>query len=214
MKTRSRVRTARVVTFQPVVFFGLVIVLLLGLPLVTAAQTPSLNWGSEVNPSRCRNDQGYRYLELNVTRHVEGDVALTDALATPGTVWAVRDFNQHIQVWNIGILGGGGSERFCALVRYQGSFATLGGQVDGTFEGGYRLVFFADEGTNPNTRGQIGTFPGPVDLFDWLGTSFSYFVNVDSDLRSDLEWWGWIYHGGKNGTWVNAITGNQGGITH
>src|SRR5207244_1474541 len=76
MKTRSRVRTARVVTFQPVVFFGLVIVLLLGLPLVTAAQTPSLNWGSEVNPSRCPNDQGYRYLELNVTRHVEGDVAL------------------------------------------------------------------------------------------------------------------------------------------
>jgi len=43
----------------------------------------------------------------------------------------------------------------------------------------------------PSDLTSIGTFPGPVDLFDWLGTSFSYFVNVDSDF-----------------------TGNQGGITH
>ena len=44
---------------------------LIGSPLVAAAQAPSLNWGSHVNPARCPTDQGYRYLEINVTRRVE-----------------------------------------------------------------------------------------------------------------------------------------------
>ena len=50
--------------------------LLLGVPSHVLAQAPSLNWGSEVNPSRCPTDQGYRYLEINVTRKVENDPTL------------------------------------------------------------------------------------------------------------------------------------------
>jgi len=195
--------------------------LLLGLTLVGApaqglAAAPSLNWGSEVNPSRCPTDQGYRYLEINVTRKVEGEPAMDPS----GNVWAILEFNQHIQVWKVGTTGGG--ERFCALVRYQGSFTTVGGVspggtdpsiapgIDGSFEGGYRLVFEAEEVSNPSygIRGHIGTFSGPLvgGLTDWLG----FYYNASTVPAP--EWWGWVYHGGNNGAWVNAITGNQGDI--
>ena len=36
-----------------------------------------------------------------------------------------------------------------------------------------------------------------------------FFENVTSQ---DRQWWGWIYHGGHNGAWVNSIEGNQGDI--
>ena len=132
--------------------------MLIGMPIAVAAQAPSLNWGSQVNPARCPTDQGYRYLEINVTRKVDDDYAFTNppAPAPPntfprsGAVWAIRDFNQHIQVWRVGVTEPptGGAERFCALVRYQGSFTTrhvpspggtepmIAAGTDGSFEGG------------------------------------------------------------------------------
>jgi hypothetical protein len=114
-----------------------------------------------------------------------------------------------------------GVGRFCALVRYQGSFMTLDGPspspvgsndisagIDGSFEGGYLLVFNADELPSPAfpTRGHIGTFTGQTDLYDWR--SF-YFTNLGLD---DLQWWGWVHHGGHNGAWVNSVEGNEGDI--
>ncbi len=120
------------------VLIALTALTLIGSPLVAAAG-PSLNWGSHVNPARCPTEQGYRYLEINVTRKVEGDFAFTYEQMGPGgplvpvpptqppTHWAVREFNQHIQVWQIGVQEPPptvGTERFCALVRYQGSFTT------------------------------------------------------------------------------------------
>ena len=152
------------------------------------------------------------------------------ARVLPGPNWAVREFNQHIQVWKVGIVEPpepptGGAERFCALVRYQGSFTTLGPSsptdlnspagleqipagIDGSFEGGYLLVFNADEVASPAfpIRGHIGTFAGPIGLYDWR--SF-YFANFGMD---DLQWWGWVHHGGHNGAWVNSIEGNKGDI--
>jgi len=192
--------------------------LLLGVPSHVFAQAPSLNWGSEVNPSRCPTDQGYRYLEINVTRKVENDLTLDPA---GNNKWAMLDYIQHIQVWKVGSLPvPGGAEKFCALVRYQGSFTTLAGKspqgtgsvsagIDGSFEGGYRLVFNADELLNPSysTRGHIGTFTVPPNLVDWR--TF-FFTNIGPD---DQKWWGWIYHGGNNGAWVNSGIGNQGDIT-
>jgi hypothetical protein len=218
------------------VLIALTALTLIGSPLVAAAG-PSLNWGSHVNPARCPTDQGYRYLEINVTRKVEGADAFTCYQRVPGaalelgTNWATREFNQHIQVWKVGVIVDPpdpptvGAERFCALVRYQGSFTTLEGPspnpspspagshvisdgIDGSFEGGYLLVFNADELASPAfpSRGHIGTVAGPVDLYDWL--SF-YFTNPGLD---DLQWWGWVHHGGHNGAWVNSIDGNEGDI--
>jgi hypothetical protein len=218
----------------------LLVAVTLGVPGPGAAQTPSLNWGSEVNPSQCPTDQGYRYLEINVTRDVQFDVApgagQVDADQTAPVKpdgWAVREFNQHIQVWKIGVTPGGGdvgTERYCALVRYQGSFvstgtsdpsgiASLAADVDGTFEGGYRLVFNADEAYTAATRGHIETVAASGGAFDWLPI---YFQNVGLRDSSGAivvtgtpppAWWGWVYHGGHNGTFVNAVSGVQGNIT-
>ena len=72
------------------------------------------------------------------------------------------------------------------------------------------LVFNAARASSPayKTHGHIGTFEGPIGLYDWRGF---YFTNlIDSDT---LQWWGWIYHGGNNGAWANSISGNQGDIT-
>ena len=215
------------------VLIALTALTLIGSPLVAAA-APSLNWGSHVNPARCPTEQGYRYLEINVTRKVEGDFAFTYQERVPGgplpaepdTNWATREFNQHIQVWKIGVNVPPepptvGAERFCALVRYQGSFTTLAGPspspvgsndisagIEGSFEGGYLLVFNADELPSPefSTRGHIGTFDGPIDLYDWRSL---YFTKIGLD---DLQWWGWVHHGGHNGAWVNSIDGNEGDI--
>ena len=218
--------------------------LIFGITSGALAQTPSLNWGSEVNPSQCPTDQGYRYLEINVTRKVEQDFAPGknnfDSPATPAVPdgWAEREYNQHIQVWKIGVVGepppGGtvGSERYCALVRYQGSFtstgsstpntanstsAALAGDVDGTFEGGYRLVFYADEQYAAPTRGNVDALPAG-NATSWMQ---SYFIHIGTKGSSgDIPgipapaWWGWVYHGGHNGTWVNSVGGNvQGNIT-
>jgi hypothetical protein len=68
---------------RPAVLIALTALTLIGSPLVAAA-APSLNWGSHVNPARCPTDQGYRYLEINVTRKVEGDLAFTYEQMVPG----------------------------------------------------------------------------------------------------------------------------------
>ena len=203
------------------------LVLLLGTAAMSLAQTPSLNWGSEVNAAQCPTDDGYRYLEINVTREVELDVAPgaghfdADQVApVPPDGWAKREFNQHIQVWKIGVVvPPGNAERFCALVRYQGSFlstgtsdpnggATLSAGVDGTFEGGYRLVFTAEENFTQRTKGRIETVTVSGGPMDWMA---DYFASINNFTP---EWWGWVYHGGHNGTWVNAVGGNvQGNIS-
>ena len=118
-----------------------------------------------------------------------------------------------------------GAERFCALVRYQGSFlatgtsdpnggATLDAGVDGTFEGGDRLVFNADENFTAPTRGHVETVAVSAGATDWMQL---YFTNIGVGEVPGIpvpEWWGWVYHGGHNGTWVNAAGGNvQGNIT-
>jgi hypothetical protein len=201
-------------------------VLLLGTATAGLAQTPSLNWGSEVNPSKCPTDQGYRYLEINVTRKIElntapgaGNYDIGVPGPSTGDGWALREFNQHIQVWKVGVVGE--QERFCALVRYQGSFTSTGSSnpnggtglsagVDGTFEGGYRLVFAADENFIAQTRGHLETVAESTASKDWMQ---SYFTGV-SPVNPTPEWWGWVYHGGHNGTWVNAIGPNvQGNIS-
>ena len=42
--------------------------------------------------------------------------------------------------------------------------------------------------------------------WNWVGQYF------ESGYNFTYEWWGWIYHAGKHGTWVNSIDGNSGDI--
>lgn len=195
------------------------LLVLVGQAVGAPSDPPHLNWGSEVNPGQCPNGQ----LVINVTHKVTNDVDSR----VGGGVWAFDNYNKQIQVWQVG------ANTFCAVVRYEGSFTTIAGPspegtdpniaagIRGAFEGGYRADITGTLNPNPSyrTRGNIGAFdygcaatdPGDhsscTGLFSWLGT---YFTSVSS---FDQPWWGWVYHGGRNGTWVNAVTGNQGDIT-
>jgi hypothetical protein len=176
---------------------------------------PSLNWGTEVNAGQCPDGT----LVINVTHKVTNDADSGDA----GNYWAYDNYNKHIQVWQTG------ADAFCAIVRYVGSFTTVAtrspGNTDdisagitGTFQGGYRanITGTLDPSPTSQSRGNLGTFDyqwagdpsdGTVTPFDWVGTYFS------SISIFDQVWWGWIYHGGANGTWVNVVSGNSGDIT-
>ncbi len=174
-------------------------------------EKPHLNWGSQVNPAECPAGKQV----INVTFKVLND--LDDGVK--GNYWARSNYNKTIKVWQTG------NNTFCADVRYIGSFSTLAGNspggtavnpagITGTFQGGYLATFTASAKPDPSYRsnGNLGTFDyhDRTTPFDWLG---AYFVSSDDFADFSQPWWGWIYHAGKNGTWGNASTSNQGDIT-
>ena len=181
-----------------------------------------LNWGSQLNPSDCTLDAGYRYLEVNVTQQVGNDADV--AQAGPYN-WASLEYNRHIQIWRVGVGGPPALERFCVLVKYQGSWTTSGtyspndaalrlqAGIDGTFEGGYRATIDGLLDETAKLRGRLGpvdrgfpNLPGtnPAVLDDWIRQYFTVFNDPV------LEWWGWIYHGGPNSTFVHACAPDLG----
>ena len=182
------------------------------------ASPPTLNWGTEVNAGECETKGSP---VVNVTHKVVDSV-------DPGVAgyWASEDYNRRIQLWD----QGGGV--YCAIVSYQGHFTGVAGQQspyntepldgdeDGAFQGGYRMIISGDLLTEPSwpTRGPVDTVdyecttpvgfavdcPGAVNWID------QYF---EPGYAYEYEWWGWIYHGGRHGTWVNSSDGNAGDIT-
>lgn len=182
----------------------------------------TLNWGEELNSEQCPGGE----LVINVThKAINGlDSGVTDW-------WAFVDVNRHIQVWQMN------SNTFCAIVQYNGKFNTLEGVspggtgdidqgIEGPFQGGYRMIITGTLKTEPEypTRGNLGTFDYDCQAINYSSHSDAcpglwiwqdeYF---DSEYTKVYEWWGWIYRGGKNGTWVNACGaagGNCGDITN
>lgn len=203
--------------------FFLIIAVTVGFGLITgqAIAGPQLNWGSELNAGQCPDGD----LVINVTHKVVNglDSGVKDW-------WAFVDYNRTIQVWQTG------EDKFCALVKYKGHFITLEGSspmntdadgiaagIKGTFRGGYRMII---TGT---LKGALQTFPwrGTIGTFDFECVATNYpdhsaacpgiFVWQDEYFETGYvkkyEWWGWKYHAGKNGTWVNSSEGNTGDIT-
>ena len=200
-------------------FFASIIAALAVLPFLyvgaLAAPSVHLNWGSQINRSKC----GLGTLVVNVRQQVVQDI---DS-GVGGNYWAYDNFIRHIKVIETA------PDTFCATVSFQGSFdsvpglspddtGTIGAGVVGTFEGGYTALGLT--GTllpTPlmNTNGSIGSInyeceavtgscPGYVD---WTTYYFSPPVPISP------TWWGWNYHAGSDGSWVNAATGNTGDIT-
>ena len=193
-----------------------------------AKPSEHLNFGTQLNAAEC-NTTGAR-LVINVIQHIIGDADSGEF----GNYWAYDEVHRRIQVWQLSE----NPDTFCAVLKYMGSFVTVPGQspgffdpdtndtvaagVTGTFEGGYRSTVFTGTLKDPpdyRTSGNIGTFnymcvilPGVVDgaacpgYRDWTTFYFS------STLGFDLAWWGWVYHAGDNGSWVNSIDGNSGDI--
>lgn len=140
-----------------------------------------------------------------------------------GHNWALGNYERHIQIFPQ--TGG----RYCALVSYDGKFksvagqtspggtGTLSGKEKGAMEGGYRTIITGTLLATPTwpTRGSVGTadYKCNIDLacpghLDWATEYFNY--NPYTGFTK--PWWGWIYRGGKYGTWINAVTGNSGDI--
>jgi hypothetical protein len=195
---------------------SMVLYLILVSPFAFATPSEHLNWGAQLNSGSQSCPSGT--LVINVVQKVVNDA---DS-GVGGNAWAFDDYVRQIQVVQTS------SGTFCATVSYQGNFTTnagpspdntgtVGADVVGTFQGGYvSTTFSATLTTSPTYRkkGSIGEFDYGCDTsfncpgyVDW--TSF-YFTGISG---FDLAWWGWVYHAGNNGSWINAITGNSGDIT-
>ena len=198
------------------------LMLLVGLAVVTApvalAAPEKLNWGSKVNASQCEKSGSPI---VNITQKVTNSVDSGQG----GNYWAFSNYKRTIQLWETTT-----ADRYCAVVRYTGKFdgeagqtspgagGILDGDEDGTFQGGYQATIDGTLKDNPGwkTKGSVGTAdydcnisgtcPGAVNWID------QYF---DSGYVFGYDWWGWIYHGGSHGTWVNSCPscgGNSGDI--
>lgn len=189
--------------------------LLLGFTATSAFASPyRLNWGTEVNSGECEKTGKP---VVNVVQSIVNDVD-----SGLGGYWAFDSYSRHTQLWQSTTPG-----EYCADVRYTGRFGgqagqtspgaggTLDGNEEGTFEGGYRATITGSLDSSPGwrTRGNVGDFDYACDLsgncpryVSWVAQYF------DPGYAFSYDFWGWIYHGRNNGTWVNADSGNSGDI--
>lgn len=209
-----------------------VIVALLDPSAVFAAPGAHLNWGHQLHAREEACPSGRKV--LNVVRKVINAVDSGTGDNDAGFAWwADSEYVQQIQVVQTG------PGTFCATVKSQGSFESVGGDspgcghngtcdapegaieagVIGTFQGGMISTFTGTlSPVGMRTKGSIGTLdgacdaataagcPGPV-FSAWLDDYFPDFADLS------LAWWGWVYHAGNNGTWINKADGNEGDIT-
>lgn len=173
-----------------------------------------LNWGSQISQSQCTSGN----LIINVVEKVVNDL---DS-GYGGNYWAQDNEVRQIQVLDEG------NGTFCANVSYEGNFTTFSGKspsgnstvdagVIGTFQGGYNATITGSLQLSPawKTKGSVGKVDYGCDqsgtctnLVSWLDQYFDAGYKVSS-----LNTWGWVYHAGNNGSWVNANTGGSGDIT-
>ena len=197
---------------------GVGVLVVLSTALAVAAPNEHLDWGRQLHSGASSCPSGT--LVINVVQKVVNDI---DS-GTNGNYWAYDDLVRQIQVVQTG------PGTFCATVTYQGSFTTVAGYspqaattsgtvgdgVVGTFEGGYVATFTASliDPATTKRKGSIGFYDYGCDAttgsclayVDWTTL---YFTGVSG---FDQPWWGWVYHGGNNGSWTNASTGNSGDI--
>jgi len=183
---------------------------------VSAVQTRKVDW-SQLTSSACR-PQGPQQGKLKVA--VNFDVTNdADSKVGGGNAWAMDSYKKQILVWDLG------DDQYCAVVKYLGTFDTIAGDspqgtgtvgddVRGHMQGGYRATFTGTFDPQLPTNGNIGPYDytcnpdfSGCNYFDWLGAYFSSYADFDQ------PYWAWFYNTRTNGSWLNASTGNQGDIT-
>jgi hypothetical protein len=164
----------------------------------------SLNW-QNIAGSQCKSDTARQL--VNVSFNVVNDYDSGFA----GNAWANDTITRNLRVWQVGAT-------YCAQVSDRGSFTTFAGTspsgtrtvsagVPGDIAGGYVTTFFTgtfDPSGPYATHGDLGTFDLQcTDASNCPGahpTPESYFGSTSG---FDLSHWGWIYHAGSHGTWLN-----------
>ncbi|MBZ0280929.1 MAG: hypothetical protein K8L97_09315 [Anaerolineae bacterium] len=173
-----------------------------------------LNWERQLNPTQCD------YVGspvINVTYRVINDADSGEA----GNYWAFDRLNRHLQVWLQQ------DESYCVLVQMEGRFDAVAGQrspgntgfltgsEDGSVEGGYRAIIHGALLSNPTwpTRGNLGTLDYQCDLSGNCPGAVSWPAQYFAAGYSfDYAWWGWIYRGEEDATWINSSDGNSGDV--
>ena len=199
------------------VFAGVV---MLASPPASAIPREHLNWGQKLSASDTSCPPGEPV--INIVHKV-----VNDADSGTGGFWAFDEYVRKITVVEIG------TDEYCATAKYEGSFETFGSNspgcgdagtcgtddgtvaagVLGTFQGGYSAIITGTLSPSFRTKGSIGKFDYDCDMsgtctaFNWVDAYF------DAGWGFIFDWWGWIYRGGNNGTWINQADGNSGDIT-
>ena len=192
----------------------------------------TLNWGYQLHASETACPSGKPV--LNVNRKIINSVDSGTGLNDDGTVWwANIDYVQHIRVIETA------PGEFCATLTSQGKFESVGGDgpgcindsncgtqegrleagVTGTFQGGMTQRFtgtFSPD--SQRTKGKLDTFDHDCDASTAAGCNGPGFSKWQSEYFPGIsgltyDWWGWVYHAGDNGSWVNQATGNEGNIS-
>lgn len=208
--------------------------MILASPPASAAPAEHFNWGHQLNATETACPPGNNV--LNVMYKIVNSLDSGTGTNDDGAVWwALIDYVLQVQVVETD------NNTFCAKVKTQGSFESIGGDgpgcsiagncgaptgrleagVVGTFQGGFTQSFTGtfDPG-NIRTKGNIGTVDHDCDpttnVTPCSGAGITrwlsdYFTGV-AGFNFD-DWWGWVYHAGNNGSWANKIDGNEGNIT-
>lgn len=127
-----------------------------------------------------------------------------------GNAWANDTIDRQLRIWQLS------DGTFCAQIRDHGKFGTFAGPspsgastvaagIKGEMQGGYVTTLFTGTyaPTLP-THGDLGTFDLMCDPgFNCPGSRPSYRSYFSSTLGDAFAQWGWIYHAGKHGTWLN-----------
>lgn len=186
-------------------------------PALAKPDKPHLNWGKVINPCQCPKGK--------VVINISHDVINSADSRVGGGFWALINYKKTIKIIQIN------DNEFCVSTKFVGDFTTVEGRspaneadisagITGTFQGGYKQTYTGTLNPNPDwsTKGYLGTFdhgwdgdpdtPVNKEIDDWENIYFSNWPPPTWD------WWGFIYHGGPNGTWVNSGDGNEGDITN
>jgi hypothetical protein len=193
-----------------------------------------LDWGYQLNAADEACPPGKKL--INITRKISGSLDSGTGNSDYGNAyWATSNYIQQIQVVEIG------TDEFCARVTTRGDFESVGGDgpgcseedncgtadgrleasVVGTFQGGATQIIYGVFNPGQNrTKGSIGKYDADCNPETGLcpgggGSVFNSWIDdyYEAGFRRTYLWWGWVYHGGNNGSWVNATGGNQGNIT-
>ena len=172
--------------------------------------------GNELRKSACANIVGSPVIKVEQKVKNDADSGVA------GNAWAMDNYKREIVVYKTTT-----ANTYCAIVKYDGKVVTFAGAspqntgtvaagIRGDMDGGYRATITGTLLASPlwKIHGNVGTFDYACDAnfncpgrVSWLGQYFN------SGYGFDYAWWGWKYTTKRNGTWVNASTGNSGDIT-
>lgn len=172
---------------------------------MTAIGGPGLRLDrQDLSAQQCRSDGSAKVVDVVYALVNDYDSGFA------GNAWANDSVLRHLEIWR------GGDGAYCARASDVGAFTTFAGPspsgastvaagVRGILNGGYVTTFFTGAfAPSYATHGYLGTFDLQcTSVSACPGAHPSYLSYFSSTAGDSLAQWGWIYHAGRHGTWLN-----------